>query len=69
MHRDYYFNCIVPEDSIMYLCVSLLIVCFFQSVSVGEGLDDDIWHTIKLIRRARHMQLKVDNRSASRGKR
>ena len=43
--------------------LSLLLQVFF----VGQGLNDDQWHTLHVTRRGQSMDVKVDSEATSRG--
>ena len=52
-------------DMLLYLITVLILL--LQTLSVGVGLDDDQWHTAYVKRRARKLELRVDNGSALKG--
>lgn len=41
--------------------------CFTQVFFVGQGLNDDQWHTMHITRRGQSMDVKVDSEATSRG--
>ncbi len=46
------------------MCLSVLL----QSLYVGQGLDDDYWHTVRVKRRLHNVALSVDNSTEVEGK-
>ena len=43
------------------------LVCL-QTLVAGQGLNDDMWHTLRFSRRAASLKFQIDNDSAVRGK-
>lgn len=46
----------------------LCMLSLLQSITVGQGLDDDRWHTVWVKRRAQIMEMKLDNNTGIQGK-
>lgn len=44
------------------------IFLYFQTLVAGQGLNDDMWHTLRFSRRAASLKFQIDDEPAVRGK-
>lgn len=49
------------------LCDPSLAVFVFQAIVAGQGLNDDMWHTLKFSRKANSIKFQVDDEAPIKG--
>lgn len=45
----------------------LISIILFQLLTAGQGLNDDLWHTLRFSRRFNSLKFQIDNEGAIRG--
>lgn len=68
------FMCIICYDSVNIfnnksniLLITKKSFFFFQILTAGQGLNDDLWHTLRFSRRFNSLKFQIDSDAAIRG--